>query len=101
VLAPVVLPGLEASVPRTPLSGDTGSVLRTTSVPGVTDACSFGPAARYVWDLRDRRASRWVVPFGASGDPASPHFADQLPLWARGELIPLVTDWHLLTEEKA
>jgi len=29
-----------------------------------------------------------------------PHFLDQLPLWAAGELIPVVTDWSLLTEEK-
>jgi penicillin G amidase len=52
-----------------------------------------------VWDIADRQRSRWVVPFGASGDPDSPHFLDQLPLWAAGELIPLVTDWSALIEE--
>jgi penicillin amidase len=71
--------------------------LSTGTAPGVSDACWRGPVARYVWDLADRSASRWVVPFGASGDPGSPHFADQLPLWAAGELIPIETDWSRLT----
>ena len=79
------------------LSGDTDCVLATSSVPGVSDACWRGPVARYVWDLTDRSRSRWIVPFGASGDPGDPHFADQTPLWARGELIPLITDWRTLT----
>jgi penicillin amidase len=74
------------------LSGDTDCVLATSSVPGVSDACWRGPVARYVWDLTDRARSRWIVPFGASGRPGDPHFADQLPLWARGDLIPLTTD---------
>jgi penicillin amidase len=50
-----------------------------------------------VWDLADRSASRWIVPFGVSGRPDDPHFADQLPLWAAGELIPVDTDWSDLT----
>ncbi|MBM2623173.1 penicillin acylase family protein [Actinoplanes sp. LDG1-06] len=98
-LEPVRLPGLTAAIPRTELGGERDSVLCLSSIPGVTDLCSRGPVARYVWDIADRQRSRWIVPFGASGDPASPHFADQLPLWASGELIPLVTDWSELIEE--
>ncbi|MBO4160350.1 penicillin acylase family protein [Micromonospora sp. MMS20-R2-23] len=81
----------------TALGGDTNCVLSTSSVPGVSDACWRGPVARYVWDLTDRAASRWIVPFGVSGRPDDPHFADQLPLWATGGLIPVGTDWHTLT----
>ncbi len=81
----------------TTLGGDTDCVLATSSVPGVSDACWRGPVARYVWDLTDRAASRWIVPFGVSGRPDDPHFADQLPLWATGGLIPVGTDWHTLT----
>ena len=33
-----------------------------------------------------------VLATGESGDPRSPHFADQLPLWQRGSLAPLVLD---------
>lgn len=81
------------------LSGDHDCVLCTSAVPGVTDRAARGPAARYVWDLADRADSRWIVPFGAAGDPRSPHHHDQLPLWLAGELAPVVTDWDLLTKE--
>ncbi|WP_213455047.1 penicillin acylase family protein [Rhizomonospora bruguierae] len=82
------------------LSGDHDCVLATSSVPGVTHHCFRAPAARYVWDLGRRDDSRWVVPFGASGVPGDPHQRDQLPYWLRGDLIPVVTDWHRLTEEQ-
>ncbi|MFF1253233.1 penicillin acylase family protein [Pseudarthrobacter sp. NPDC058329] len=87
------------AVPVTPLSGDTNCVLSTESLPGVTDASFRGPVARYVWDLADRTKSRWIVPYGASGNPRDDHFASQLPLWAAGGLIPVVTDWDQLTKE--
>jgi penicillin amidase len=56
--------------------------------------------ARYVWDLADRDQSLWVVPFGASGVPGSAHHRDQLPLWLKGELAPVSTDWSRLTQEQ-
>jgi penicillin amidase len=81
------------------LSGDHDCVLCTSAVPGLTDLAARGPAARYVWDLARREDSRWVVPFGASGVPGSPHHRDQLPRWAEGELVPVVTDWDQLVKE--
>ncbi|MEU9055655.1 penicillin acylase family protein [Streptomyces sp. NPDC048384] len=81
------------------LSGDHDCVLCTSAVPGLTDLSARGPAARYVWDLADREASRWVVPLGASGIPASPHHRDQLPLWAGGDLVPVVTDFTEFEKE--
>ncbi|MFC5957405.1 penicillin acylase family protein [Streptomyces pratens] len=95
-----------AVAPTTPydepaLSGDHDCVLSTSSVPGLTDLAARGPAARYVWDLARREDSRWVVPFGASGVPDSPHHRDQLPLWLAGDLIPVVTDWDGLRREDA
>ncbi|GAA1605155.1 penicillin acylase family protein [Actinoplanes couchii] len=99
LLHPIQLPGLDADVPPVRLSGSAACVLNTASVPGVSDLCWRGPVARYVWDLADRSRSRWIVPFGASGDPESPHFLDQLPLWAAGSLIPLVTDWDRLSPD--
>lgn len=72
-------------------SGDQGCVLAAGSTPGVSDDCTIGPVARYVWDLSDRAASRWVVPFGSSAQAGSAHFADQLDAWVAGRLYP-VTD---------
>ena len=88
---------IAASCARVTLSGDSDCVLATSSTPGVSDLCWRGPIARYVWDLSDRERGGWVVPFGASGIVGSPHADDQLPRWARGELVPIVTNWrHLL-----
>ncbi|MGC4807895.1 penicillin acylase family protein [Micromonospora sp. DT233] len=99
--APQVTAAAAAMRARVALSGDSDCVLATSSVPGVSDACWRGPVARYVWDLTDRAASRWVVPFGASGRPGDAHFDDQLPRWAGGELIPVVTDWRQLTRSES
>ncbi len=100
LLAVHELPGsLAKAAPTAPLSGDTGCVLSTESLPGIEDRSLRGPVARYVWDLSDREQSRWIVPFGAAGNPASQQFSDQLPLWAAGELIPVVTDWAQLTPD--
>ena len=96
------VPGLVApTVAAVGLSGETDCVLAMSSVPGLSDLCSRGPVARYVWDLADRSNSQWVVPFGASGRFGDTHFDDQLPLWATGQLIPIVTDWNQLTSESA
>lgn len=86
--------------PVVALSGDTETVLSTSSVPGATDAVLRGPVARYVWDLSDRSKSRWIVPLGASGDRSDPHHHDQLELWAGGRLVPVVTDPKQLMEDE-
>ncbi|MBT2586836.1 penicillin acylase family protein [Arthrobacter sp. ISL-95] len=100
LLAVHVLPRpLASSAPTADLSGDTGCVLCTESLPGVEDRSFRGPVARYVWDLADRRNSRWIVPFGASSTPGHQHFSDQLPLWAEGQLVPVVTNWPELTKD--
>ncbi|MCW2850597.1 MAG: acyII [Nocardioides sp.] len=88
------------AVPHLPVSGDSDCVRCTGSLPGLTDDAYRGSVARYVWDLADRQASAWVVPLGASGDPDDPHHHDQLALWADGRLVPVVTDWTLLTEKR-
>lgn len=86
-------------VPSLPLSGDQDTVRCTGSVPGVTDRAYRGSVARWVWDLADRDRSRWGVPFGASGDPAGPHLADQHAVWARARTVEVVTAWDTLTPD--
>ena len=46
-----------------------------------------------------RYNSEWSEPLGASGMPGSPHHRDQLPLWLKGDLVPVGTDWKHLTKE--
>jgi len=55
--------------------------------------------ARYVFDLGDWSSSAWVVPLGSSGDPASPHYADQAGTWARVEMTPMAYDWVAIEAE--
>ncbi|ADG73119.1 peptidase S45 penicillin amidase [Cellulomonas flavigena DSM 20109] len=90
-----VVPG----VPALPLGGDQDTVRCTGTVPGVTDRAFRGSVARWVWDLGDRSRSRWGVPFGSSGDPRSPHFADQHATWAVAGTVEVVTDWETLSPE--
>jgi penicillin amidase len=100
LLAIHVLPEtLAAAAPTAALSGDTGCVLSTESLPGVDDRSFRGPVARYVWDLDCRENSRWIVPFGAAGSPGHSHFADQLPLWSEGRMVPVTTDWSALAKD--
>ena len=49
--------------------------------------------ARYVFDAADWDNSRWVVPLGASGHPGSRHYADQRPIWADDDVVPMLYTW--------
>ena len=49
--------------------------------------------ARYVFDLADWDASRWVIPLGSSGHPGSVHYTDQAPVWGNIELLPMLYSW--------
>ena len=46
------------------------------------------PSWRAVWDLGDLERSVGVVPSGVSGNPGSPHWADQSKLFEAGEARP-------------
>ncbi|HEY2575578.1 MAG TPA: penicillin acylase family protein [Streptosporangiaceae bacterium] len=48
---------------------------------------------RQVVDLAEPAAASFVIPGGASGDPASPHFADQLAQWAQHRRVPMLFGW--------
>ena len=53
---------------------------------------------RYIHDPADWNRSRWIVPLGASGHPASPHYADQAETWAQVGYIPQLWDWDEIGE---
>jgi penicillin G amidase len=48
-----------------------------------------GASWRQIIDLADVRRSVGVYPGGQSENPASPHYADQMPLWAAGRYLPI------------
>lgn len=81
------------------LSGDIDTVRCTGSTPGLSARSWRGSVARWAWDIADRERSLWSVPFGASGDPAAPHFADQLTAWTDAVPTRVVTDWESLVPD--
>jgi penicillin amidase len=78
-----------------PLVGDASAGLELRGGPftlnpgGKGGAVSSGASWRQVVDLGALGESVGVYPGGQSADPASPHYADQLALWARGEYTRL------------
>jgi penicillin amidase len=62
-------------------------------------AATNGSSFRMVVDVGAWDNSRWILPGGQSGNPLSPHYADQFPLWQRGEGIPI--PWSDEEVEKA
>lgn len=71
-----------------PRGGD-GNTVNNTS-PGPDFRQVSGASFREILDLSDwDRSVATSVP-GQSGDPASPHYDDLLPLWAEGRYFPLL-----------
>jgi penicillin G amidase len=59
---------------------------------------AYGAVARYVFDVGNWDNCAWVVFHGASGHPASPHYADQHPAWASTEMVPMLYDWSMIVK---
>ena len=49
---------------------------------------SFGPSERFTADLAEPDRSTLNLVLGQSGDPVSPWFLDQFPLWLAGRTLP-------------
>jgi penicillin amidase len=73
-----------------PWGGDTYTVGQATVYPHEPLANPGAIASlRIVMDVADWERTEVVLPGGQSGNPLSPHYADMLPLWRRGEGVPL------------
>jgi penicillin amidase len=85
------MPGLEALfvAAEVPLGGDEQTVAQAgfDARGGGADPAVIA-SWRAVWDLADLDRSVSVLPSGVSGNPASPHWNDQTPLWAAGGSHP-------------
>ncbi|MBM3696388.1 MAG: penicillin acylase family protein [Actinobacteria bacterium] len=73
-----------------PLGGDANTV-----GPGPVDPADLigNPVAvaslRMAVDVGAWEQSRFVLPGGQSGNPFSRHYADQMPLWCKGDALPV------------
>jgi len=76
---PVPVPGHNQSVNKMEFDGSSFAVLH-------------GPSMRQITDLGDLNRSLAILPGGQSGIPASPHYADLMPLWLAGRYHPLLMD---------
>lgn len=74
------------------VGGDSDTVLATGIVPASGPAATYGALSRYVFDVGNWDASRWVVFHGASGQPGSPHYADQNAAWSACAMVPMRYD---------
>jgi penicillin G amidase len=96
-----VLPGVPAALspPGAGVGGDNDTVWANGCRAESGTAAVYGAVARYVFDVGNWDNCSWIVVGGASGDPASPHYADQHELWSRCELIPMSYDWTTLAAQ--
>ncbi|MBO0801907.1 MAG: penicillin acylase family protein [Nocardiopsaceae bacterium] len=81
----------DGEFPATPMGGDSDTIQAAGFgwVPGTPFTVTSLSVYRQVIDLADPASASYVIPGGASGDPASPHFADQLAQWAKHQRIPM------------
>ena len=78
------------------VGGDNETVWATGCRAESGTAAVYGAVARYVFDVGNWENCSWIVVGGSSGDPASPHYADQHEAWSRCELIPMLYDWDVI-----
>jgi penicillin amidase len=71
--------------------GDTVQVSSVSTDPRGRVSFPVGALSVYrqVVDFSKPEDGLWIIPGGASGIPDSPHYSDQLALWANHELIPM------------
>jgi penicillin amidase len=84
------IPGLDAvfTAATLPYGGDDATIAQGAMDPLRGHRPAVIPSWRAVWDLAELERSTSVVPAGISGNPASPHWADQSALFAAGAAKP-------------
>jgi penicillin G amidase len=85
------------SLPMVPRGGDATTVNNTGSGFRQVHGASF----RQVVDVADWDRSSMINVPGQSGQPGSPHYADLLPLWARGAYHPMLFSREAVERHRA
>lgn len=71
-----------------PFGGD-GYTVNVSSYNPNTFTANFGSSYRQIVDLANLENSVFINPPGQSGNPLSPYFDNQLPLWQQGKYLPM------------
>jgi len=79
-----------------PVGGDNDTVMANGCYWTSGLSASYGAVGRYVFDVGRWENCAWAVFHGASGHPASPHYADQHPAWASAKMVPMLYDWSVI-----
>lgn len=79
----------ELDPPVVGVGGEWDTVMSASHPAGYGFAVTSTSVARYIFDVANWDNSRWVVPFGVSGDPAREHFSDQQDIWVKGDLVAM------------
>ena len=73
-----------------PYGGDANTLNQASAMPlDPTGNPGFVASLRMAVEIGAWEEARFVLPGGQSGNPFSPHYADQFPLWRRGEGVPI------------
>ncbi|MCG3158718.1 MAG: Acyl-homoserine lactone acylase QuiP [bacterium] len=64
-------------------------------------AADVGPSVRMIVDMAAPQVRLQVLPGGASGQPRSPHYQDQVKLWQQGEYKRVWLDRNRLEQESS
>ena len=80
-----------------PVGGDNETVFASGFVPHVAGThVAYASLARYVFDVGNWEACRWITFHGSSGDPRDPHYDSQSNLWRRGETVAMQYGWDVV-----
>lgn len=84
--------------PCAQLGGDNDTVFMSGYIARLGPRAVSAALSRYVFDVGAWDNSRWIVFHGASGNPGSPFYDNQNPIWAKGEMVPMLYDWSRIAE---
>ena len=87
------------NVGNVPIGGDGDTLCQIAFIPNSKYSGSMVAASyRQIIDMGNLDNSKCIAPVGQSGNLASPHYADQFPMWAAGEYKPML--WSRAAVEK-
>lgn len=85
--------------PAHAVGGDNECVWANGMLAASGPAATYGALARYVFDVGNWDNCRWTVFHGVSGQPGSPHYADQNEAWSHCRMVPMRYSWDVIGRE--